>query len=71
MVTRNLDVEDGVVNRCFGNIVNIVTKVKDGINTVQMLGVHLDNPNTGKKHSRRVQGEDDDLDFFYGSLNIN
>ncbi|RXN36942.1 replicase helicase endonuclease [Labeo rohita] len=31
MITRNLDVEDGIVNGCFGKIGNIVTKTKDGI----------------------------------------
>nr|XP_055049553.1 uncharacterized protein LOC129435076 [Misgurnus anguillicaudatus]XP_055049554.1 uncharacterized protein LOC129435076 [Misgurnus anguillicaudatus] len=59
MVTRNLDVEDGIVNGCFGQIVNIVTKTRDGIATVHMLGLQLDNPNAGLKHRRRVQGEDD------------
>ncbi len=39
MVTRNLDVEDGIVNGCFGKISNIVTKTRDGIDTVQMLGL--------------------------------
>ncbi|XP_073729961.1 uncharacterized protein [Misgurnus anguillicaudatus] len=59
MVTRNLDVEDGIVNGCFGQIVNIVTKTRDGIATVHMLGLQLDNPNAGLKHQRRVQSEDD------------
>ncbi|XP_055056177.2 uncharacterized protein [Misgurnus anguillicaudatus] len=59
MVTRNLDVEDGIVNGCFGQIVNIVTKTRDGIATVHMLGLQLDNPNAGLKHRRRVEGEDD------------
>ncbi|XDV15054.1 hypothetical protein PO909_015202 [Leuciscus waleckii] len=64
MVTRNLDVEDGIVNGCFGKIANIVNKTKDGIDTVQMLGLQLDNPNTGKKHRKRVQGEEDDLVYI-------
>lgn len=38
MVNRNLDVEDGIVNECFGKIANIVTKAKDEIDTIQMLG---------------------------------
>ncbi|XP_073714148.1 uncharacterized protein [Misgurnus anguillicaudatus] len=59
MVTRNLDVEDGIVNGCFGQIVNIVTKIRDGISTVHMLGLQLDNPNAGLKHRRRVEGEND------------
>ncbi|XDV19594.1 hypothetical protein PO909_025040 [Leuciscus waleckii] len=61
MVTRNLDVEDGIVNGCFGKIANIVNKTKDGFDTVQMLGLQLDNPNAGRKHRKRVQGEEDDF----------
>ncbi|XP_073724526.1 uncharacterized protein [Misgurnus anguillicaudatus] len=64
MVTRNLDVEDGIVNGCFGQIVNIVTKTRDGMPTVHMLGLQLDNPNAGLKHRRRVQGEDDNAVYI-------
>ncbi|KAL1268528.1 hypothetical protein QQF64_033891 [Cirrhinus molitorella] len=59
MVTRNLDVEDGIFYGCFGKIVNIVTKKKDGIATVQMLGLQLDNLNASQKHSKKVGGEED------------
>ncbi len=61
MVTRNLDVEDGLCNGCFGKISHIVSKTKDGVDTVHMLGLQLNNPNAGKKHRKRVQGEEDDL----------
>ncbi len=64
MVTRNLDVEDGIVNGCFGTIANIVTKTKDGIATVQMLGLQLDNPNAGQKHRKKVRGEEDVLVYI-------
>ncbi|XP_051734295.1 uncharacterized protein LOC127504021 [Ctenopharyngodon idella] len=64
VITRNLDVEDGVVNGCFGKIALIVTKTVDGIDTVKMLGLQLDNPNAGKKHRRKVQGEEDDLVYI-------
>ncbi|RXN35760.1 ATP-dependent DNA helicase PIF1-like protein [Labeo rohita] len=64
MVTRNLDVEDGIVNGCFGKIANIVTKTKDGIATVQMLGLQLDNLNPGQKHRKKVQGEEDVLVYI-------
>ncbi|RXN13326.1 ATP-dependent DNA helicase PIF1-like protein [Labeo rohita] len=64
MVTRNLDVEDGIVNWCFGKIANIVTKTKDGITTVQMLGLQLDNPNAGQKHRKKVGGEEDVLVYI-------
>ncbi|XP_026084957.1 uncharacterized protein LOC113060278 [Carassius auratus] len=64
MVTRNLDVEDGIVNGCFGTIANIVTNTKDGITTVQMLGLQLDNPNAGQKHRKKVRGEEDVLVYI-------
>ncbi|RXN32331.1 replicase helicase endonuclease [Labeo rohita] len=64
MVTRNLDVEDGIVNGCFGKIANIVTKTKDGVATVQMLGLQLDNPNAGQKHRKKVGGEEDVLVYI-------
>ncbi len=64
MVTRNLDVEDGIVNGCFGTIANIVTKTKDGIATVRMLGLQLDNPSAGQKHRKKVRGEEDVLVYI-------
>ncbi len=64
MVTRNLDVEDGLCNGCFGKISHIVSKTKDGVDTVHMLGLQLDNPNAGKKHRKRVQGEEDDFVYI-------
>ncbi|KAK7149216.1 hypothetical protein R3I94_008742 [Phoxinus phoxinus] len=64
MVTRNLDVEDGLCNGCFGKISRIVNKTKDGIDTVHMLGLQLDNPHAGKKNRKRVQGEDDDCVYI-------
>ncbi|KAF4078332.1 hypothetical protein AMELA_G00198050 [Ameiurus melas] len=70
MVTRNLDVEDGVVNGCFGKIANIVTKTKDGIAIIQMLGLQLDNPNAGRKRSIRVQAEDNLVYFERSEENL-
>ncbi len=64
MVTRNLDVEDGIVNGCFGKISNIVTKTRDGIDTVQMLGLQLDSPSAGQKYRKRVQGDEDNLVYI-------
>ncbi|KAL1268548.1 hypothetical protein QQF64_033911 [Cirrhinus molitorella] len=65
MVTRNLDVEDRIVNGCFGKIANIVTKPKYGIATVQMLELPtIDNPNAGQKHSKKVGGEKDILVYI-------
>ncbi|KAL1268497.1 hypothetical protein QQF64_033860 [Cirrhinus molitorella] len=64
MVTKNLDLEHGIVNGCFDKIANIVTKTKDGIATVQMLGLQLDNPNAGQKHRKKVGGEEDVLVYI-------
>ncbi len=64
MVTRNLDVEDGIVNGCFGKISNIITKTRDGIDTVQMLGLQLDSPNARQKYRKRVQGDKDNLIYI-------
>ncbi|XP_053360312.1 ATP-dependent DNA helicase PIF1-like [Clarias gariepinus] len=64
MVTRNLDVEDGIVNGSFGKVATIVTTTKDGIATVQRLGLQLDNPNAGQKHRKKGQGEDDVLVYI-------
>lgn len=64
MVTRNLDVEYRLVNGCFSKIANIVTETKDGISTIQMLGLQLNSPNAGKKHRRRVQDEEDNLVYI-------
>nr|XP_021330385.1 uncharacterized protein LOC101882679 [Danio rerio] len=64
MVIRNLDVEDGLVNGCFGKIGNIVTKTRDGIAFVHMLGIQPDNPNAGQKYRRRLQGEEDTLVYI-------
>ncbi len=50
--------EDKIVNGCFGKIINKVTKPKDGISTVQMLGIQLDNPNASQKHCKKVRGEE-------------
>ncbi|XP_068069853.1 uncharacterized protein [Danio rerio] len=64
MMIRNLDVEDGLVNGCFGNIGNIVTKTRDGIAFVHMLGIQPDNPNAGQKYRRRLQGDQDTLVYI-------
>ncbi|XP_029911061.1 uncharacterized protein LOC115361659 [Myripristis murdjan] len=63
MITRNLDVEDGIVNGTFGKIEKIVTETKDGHTRVQKLGLRLDNPKAGQKQRQILQGTPDSL--FY------
>uniref|UniRef100_A0A9J7WVU2 ATP-dependent DNA helicase n=1 Tax=Cyprinus carpio carpio TaxID=630221 RepID=A0A9J7WVU2_CYPCA len=53
MLTRNIDVEDGLVNGTFGNVVKITTRNRDTVSYVQLIGLHLDNVNAGQKYLRR------------------
>ncbi|KAI4871520.1 hypothetical protein NFI96_008876 [Prochilodus magdalenae] len=57
VLTRNLDIEDGLVNGTFGRVSKIVTKAgKDGKVTVDLIGLKLDNPSAG---TRRHKGAED------------
>ncbi|KAJ8414826.1 hypothetical protein AAFF_G00023490 [Aldrovandia affinis] len=55
MVTRDLDIEDGIVNGTFGTIANIVTTTQYGPTTVKQIGLELDNPTAGQKFRRKIQ----------------
>ena len=56
MLTKNIDVEDGLVNGCFGKIVRIATRVKDGRECVYMLGLMLENEHAGQRHRDKIAG---------------
>ncbi|KAL3967234.1 protocadherin Fat 1/2/3 [Sarotherodon galilaeus] len=64
MIIRNLDVEDGLVNGTFGTITNIVTATQDGPKTVKLIGLMLDNQNSGQKFRRKIQGSSDNLVYI-------
>ncbi|XP_039896714.1 uncharacterized protein LOC120739111 isoform X6 [Simochromis diagramma] len=64
MIIRNLDVEDGLVNGTFGTITNIVTATQDGPKTVNLIGLTLDNENSGQKFRRKIQGSSDNLVYI-------
>ncbi|KAL4008321.1 hypothetical protein ACER0C_002173 [Sarotherodon galilaeus] len=64
MIIRNLDVEDGLVNGTFGTITNIVTTTQDGPKTVNLIGLTLDNQNSGQKFRRKIQGSSDNLVYI-------
>ena len=64
MLTRNLDVEDGLVNGTFGTIANIVTTEKSGETTVKLVGLQLDNPTAGRKFRQKIKGASDDLVYI-------
>ena len=56
MITKNIDVDDGLVNGSFGTVVRIVTGKQGETEVVRMLGLQLDNPNAGQKSCRKIPG---------------
>lgn len=64
MLTRNIDVEDGLVNGSFGRIAQIVTQTQNGENRVHMLGLELDSPHAGQRHRNKVPGRTDNLVYI-------
>ncbi|KAI4879221.1 hypothetical protein NFI96_027864, partial [Prochilodus magdalenae] len=50
MLTRNIDVEDGLVNGSFGKVAKIITQTCNSVPVVQMIGLELDNTDAGRKH---------------------
>ena len=63
MVTRNLDVEDGIVNGTFGTIANIVSSTSDR-RMVNLLGLTLDSPTAGQNFRKKIQGPTDELVYI-------
>ncbi|OCT76291.1 hypothetical protein XELAEV_18031490mg [Xenopus laevis] len=53
MITRNIDVEDGLVNGTFGKVEKIITKTQNNVPSVAMIGLQLDNINAGKKYRKK------------------
>ncbi|KAJ8011953.1 hypothetical protein DPEC_G00063670 [Dallia pectoralis] len=64
MITRNIDVEDGLVNGTFGKIARIITKTEKGSTTVNMLGLVLDNPNAGQRYRNKLPGDAGNLVYI-------
>lgn len=63
MVTRNIDVEDGVVNGTFGTIRNIAMSLKDPTH-VKFIGLDLDNPVAGQRFQKKILGPTDRLVYI-------
>ncbi|RXN32632.1 ATP-dependent DNA helicase pif1-like protein [Labeo rohita] len=64
MLTRNIDVEDGLVNGTFGNVAKITTVNRDDVSYVQLIGLHLDNVNAGQKHRNKAPDGDDSIVYI-------
>lgn len=63
MLTRNIDVEDGLVNGTFGKVAKITAQSQDGVVFVQLIGLHLDNVTAEQKH--RKKDPDGDSNIVY------
>ena len=64
MITRNIDVDDGLVNGTFGKIAQIVTCERDGAVYTKMLGLELDNENAGQCHRGKIPGGADNVVYI-------
>ncbi|KAL7884457.1 hypothetical protein AOLI_G00072270 [Acnodon oligacanthus] len=64
MFTRNSDVQDGLVNGCFGTVAKIITQTRDSVPLVQMVGLELDNTNAGQKRRNKVPGGSDNIVYI-------
>ena len=64
MLTRNIDVEDGLVNGSFGKICRIVTRVQDGKTVEKMIGLELDHSGAGQRHRNKIPGEPENLVYI-------
>lgn len=54
MLTRNVDVEDGLVNGTFGKVAEITIQTRDGVPFVQIIGLNLDNASAGQKYRNKA-----------------
>uniref|UniRef100_A0A9J8BT42 ATP-dependent DNA helicase n=1 Tax=Cyprinus carpio carpio TaxID=630221 RepID=A0A9J8BT42_CYPCA len=64
MLTRNIDVEDGLVNGTFGNVAKITAHTRHGVPVVQSIGLHLDNVTAGQKHRNIAPDGDDNIVYI-------
>uniref|UniRef100_A0A9J7WXW9 ATP-dependent DNA helicase n=1 Tax=Cyprinus carpio carpio TaxID=630221 RepID=A0A9J7WXW9_CYPCA len=55
MLTRNIDVEDGLVNGTFGKVAKIITQNRNSVMFVHLIGLHLDNVNEPLKRKGTVR----------------
>ncbi|KAK0139103.1 ATP-dependent DNA helicase PIF1 [Merluccius polli] len=64
MLTRNIDVSQGLVNGTFSTLVRVVTSEQNGLAHVTMLGLKMDDETAGRNYRHRAPGGHDDLVYI-------
>lgn len=64
MLTRNIDVSQGLVNGLFCTLARIITSERNGFVHVKMLGLKMDDETAGRSHRNKAPGGPDDLVYI-------
>jgi len=64
MLTRNIDVSQGLVNGSFATLVRVITSDQSGAAHVTMLGLKMDDETAGRNYGNRPPGGPDDLVYI-------
>ncbi|KAK1880571.1 ATP-dependent DNA helicase PIF1 [Dissostichus eleginoides] len=64
MLTRNIDVSQGLVNGSFATLARVLTSEERGSAHVTMLGLKMDDETGGRNYRNRAPGEPDDLVYI-------
>ncbi|XP_062414952.1 uncharacterized protein LOC134107225 [Pungitius pungitius] len=64
MLTRNIDVSQGLVNGSFATLVRVITSEQSGVAHVTMLGLKMDDQTAGTNYRNRAPGGPDDVVYI-------
>ena len=64
MLTRNIDVSQGLVNGSFSTLVRVITSEQSGVAHVTMLGLKMDDETAGRNYRNRAPGHSDDVVYI-------
>ncbi|XP_062338207.1 uncharacterized protein LOC134036985 [Osmerus eperlanus] len=64
MLTRNIDVSQGLVNGSFSTLVRVITSEQSGVAHVTMLGLKMDDETAGRNYRNRAPGRSDDVVYI-------
>ncbi|TDG95925.1 hypothetical protein EPR50_G00243830 [Perca flavescens] len=64
MLTRNIDVSQGLVNGSFSTLVRVISSEQNGVAHVTMLGLKMDDETAGRNYRNRAPGGPDNLVYI-------